>query len=208
VPMRWASEAIITDFYCDNPYYRELYKNRQLLYNAVYYHDYFLPEIEKINANDSVMAKRIFDNETGKSGFAVSGVGKEYDYEDLKIFYANEIERCLKNEDSVFFAMKDLAESKFIYSNLAVDKVINNQNSTEPMLISGDYFVRKYKPVYSLPFSESNCRRFFLCSYVTIKSFSIRTLHYNLLVIMFYDFFLIVFILISDIRVKSIFNNE
>ncbi len=199
VPMRWASEAVITDFYCDNPYYSNLYRNRQLLYNYVYYRDYFLPEVEKINAVDSERAGRIINNEKNKSGFARYGV--DYDYDSMKAFCAGKIEDCLKFEDSVFSVLQNLAESKFTYSNLAVEKVINNQNSTNLIIKTDDNFVRNYKLMYSLPDPENRTPRMFLRAYVTVYKHSFRTLYYNVFIIIVYNLLFISFLFMKDIFV-------
>lgn len=201
VPMRWASEAVITDFYCDNPYYRNLYRNRQLLYNYVYYRDYFLPEAEKINAVDSGRARRIINNEEKKSGFVHYGAGSGYDYDAMKAFYAGKIEDCLKFEDSVFSVSQNLAESKFTYSNLAVEKVINNQNSANPILKTGDNFVRNYKLTYSLPDPDNGTPRMFLRAYVTLNKHSFRSLYYNVFSIIVYNLLIILILFMKDIIV-------
>ncbi len=197
-PARWATEAVLVDFYTDNPYYRELYFNRQILYNAVYYNDYFLPEVEAIQSKDKIRASKIIDNECEKIGFISNAASTRYDCEVIKKYFDIQIKTCLDYEDSAINSDKNHFKNVCKYSNLAVAKVINNSVSSRNLLVYDDNIERNYKPIYMLPQHRTRCNSLFFRSFVNVGERFFNTFYYNLLVIGIYNFLLIIILLLSN----------
>lgn len=194
VPMRWASEAVITDFYCNNEYYKDIYKCRQYVNNSVYYTDYFIPAIEEIIKNDKKKATEILENELKNPGFAAMTDDEALDTDFLKAYYVDQKNKYLMIEDSITNAKNDLKSVKMKYSNAAVNKVINNSNGANCVEIDKIIY-RNYKPIYAFP-GTVGLNRSFLKSYGRLLHFDMVCYIYNSLVIFFYITFF-VFILFT-----------
>lgn len=184
VPMRWATEAVITDFYSDNPYYRDIYPVRQHINNAVYYLDYFIPQVEEIAKKDKIKAETILKNETKNYGFNNLSTEDQINLSSLKDYYSKQIQKYLITEDSIFMMEPNLYIWKFKYSNEAINKVINNPYYT-PYIISEDKIFRNFKSIYSFPVTQGLNRSFFK-SYGTQGNYIFPCFIYNTIIISFY----------------------
>ncbi|HNQ66960.1 MAG TPA: ATP-binding cassette domain-containing protein [Bacteroidales bacterium] len=194
IPMRWASEAVITDFYCNNPYYKDIYKYRQFVNNSVYYLDYFIPQLEEIGKTDKERAERIVISEINNVGFVGSIENAKLDLNVQKNFYNNQKNKYLLFEDSVINTKSELNLLKLKYSNEAVNKVINNPNSP-PFIILNDKILRNFKSVYSFPGTEGLNRCFFK-SYGKFGNVELVSFVYNSVILCIYIVLLIFLIFI------------
>ncbi|HOZ30366.1 MAG TPA: ATP-binding cassette domain-containing protein [Bacteroidales bacterium] len=194
IPMRWASEAVITDFYTNNPFYKDVYPLRQNINNAVYYLDYFIPKIEEIAINDKSRAERIIGNEMKNPGFVDMLVDEGIDINFLKSFYFSQKSIYILLEDSICMHKEELKTSKFKYSNEAVNIVINN--SIGDKCIEGeDVIYRNYKSVYVFP-RTIGLNRSFLKSYGNFLNVDLACYIYNALMLIIYTLALIVILFI------------
>jgi hypothetical protein len=190
VPLRWASEAVIVDFHNNNPYNKQLLKNRQILYNAVYYHDFFIPALEEIAIVDSERGVNILKREQEKPGMVFVSKDFREQVEKNKQYYADVISKCLIAEDATFANMENPEILKSSCSNEAIEKVINNYDIGKGFKVYTEEIGRLYKPIFSLPNDES-LNMLFFSAFDNIGVILIPKYFFNLIVLCFYILILI-----------------
>lgn len=200
VPMRWASEAVITDFYCSNPYFRDLYVPNQYLSNAIYYNDYFLPAIEDIASKDSLRMKTIIDNEEQNPGFVMLSKEKKYLISEYQNYYAREIDYWRNTLDSIYSESADITVSMTKYSNSAVNKVVNGFGKSHTLAVDKNIIQREYMPVYILP-GTSDTDQLFLKNNKSLFGQALTTAWYNIIILaMFCCVIIIVVVVVNYIK--------
>ncbi|MDD3860532.1 MAG: ABC transporter permease [Bacteroidales bacterium] len=202
VPMRWATEAVITDFYTSNPYYRDIYPVRQYINNAVYYLDYFIPQVEEIAKKDKIRAEKILKNETENPGFVDFFNGSQLEFRPIEDFYSAQIQKYLFFEDSILTMKSEINMQKYKYSNEAVNKVINNPYST-PLVIWEKSILRNFKSVYSFPCTKDLNRSYFK-SYGKFGNIELVCFTYNSVILSIYIILLIILLFIFKKSKKRI----
>lgn len=182
VPMRWAAEGVIVDFYTSNPYYSRLFINRCELYNATYYSDFFIPEVESLMQKDSLRAIKILNSEQNSTGFISGYESSMQGLSELKNQYAYIKFRCIEKEDSILQTYSDVLDSKLKFSNIAVSNIVNNSSNQVSIIDAGNFLIRDYKPTYMLP---DMCRKnnTYLLGFKDCRGITLRTAVYNLLVL-------------------------
>jgi energy-coupling factor transporter ATP-binding protein EcfA2 len=190
VPLRWASEAVIVDFCNNNPYDKQLLKNRQTLYNAVYYLDYFIPAFEEIAVISADRGKKILDNEQKKAGMVILSQDFNKQIENTKEYYAKVISKCIVIDDSIFANMENAENLKLSCSNLAIEKVINNYESGNGLEVCNEEIVRIYKPIFSLP-NDTQHNKLFLSAFGEFGMCWLPKYYFNVVVLCLYNLIII-----------------
>jgi ABC-type multidrug transport system ATPase subunit len=188
VPMRWAAEGLMLEFYINNPYSSKIYENRCELYNAVYYSDFFLPEVISIFEKDSIRAVSLIETEESKNGFIVDKIYNKHDLGLLAHYYDKLKSNCLVVEDSILSSIINPDEMKLQYSNLAIEKVIEGYNSGEPFKICNVGVLRTYKSAFKLPQKDVSDYSYFT-SYRTFANSVFKTSNHNLIIIFLLSIF-------------------
>ncbi len=188
IPMRWAAEGLMLEFYTNNPYSSKLYENRCELYNAVYYADFFLPEFKLIFDEDSTKAGIFLNNEEQKNGFISDKICSTTDLNLLVQYYANIKSRCIEVEDSILNSITNPDTMKLRYSNLAIEKVIEAYNSGVPFEIYDATTLRTYKSAFKLPQRDITDYSY-ITSYRTCANSVLKTSNHNLIIIFMLSIF-------------------
>ncbi|MDD3685770.1 MAG: ATP-binding cassette domain-containing protein [Bacteroidales bacterium] len=182
VPMRWAAEGLMLEFYTNNPYSSKIYATRCELYNAVYYSEFFLPEVLSIFKEDSTKAVLLLKNEESKNGFIGDKICNTSDVNLLVNSYDNIKSSCIVVEDSILASLIKPDEIKLKYSNLAIEKVIDAYNSGSSFQYSEGGISRTYKSAFKMP-QEKNADYSYFTPFRSFANLVIITSNYNLIVI-------------------------
>lgn len=182
VPMRWAAEGLLLEFYTNNPYSAKIYQNRCELYNAVYYADFFLPEIISVFKQDSTTAVLILKNEESKNGFTENGNYNIDIVESLVLSYNLIKSECLNVEDSIVLSQWQPNDLKYKYSNLAIENIIDSYHTGKAIKVRGSNYSRLYKSAYKLAQNALNDYSYF-SSYRTFSNSVFKTSNLNLIIV-------------------------
>jgi hypothetical protein len=204
VPLRWASEAIITQLFLENNYERNFTGEKILFYESLYYLDFVIPEIRKIYAKDSIKAQVLFDNEFN---IGINSLEIKENSLDVALNIAEDIfmRQKINTEtalDNIYAKLNNPVLMMTEFSNKAVNSIISRRNISLPYIIKNQRFERKYMISYhiSRTLYENNS---FLIGIKKCGNFHLRTCTYNILILVLYNILIIslLFILVS-------FNNK
>jgi len=193
MPIRWASEAIITDFFINNNYEKNIFQEKQLFYEANYYLYFVLPEIQQIFLSDSINAKNIFINinEFKNKNFKNKNFLEKI--EILKQVFNNQRINSQKQIDNKLSSI-DIEIFKLKYTNKAIDDILLNNYKSINYTIKNNKIERKYTPIYSISssFYENST---FLIGTKKIFNSEIETYFYNLLIIIVQNLIILISII-------------
>jgi ABC transport system ATP-binding/permease protein len=208
VPMRWAAEGLMLEFYSNNPYSSKIYENRCELYNAVYYAEFFVPEVISTFEKDSTRAILVLKNEELKNGFIGDNTYNTYDLNILGQYYDKIKSSCLEDEDSILASLIKPDEIKLKYSNLAIEKVIEAYNSGDPFKLCDGTMLRTYKSAFKLP-QKGVADYTYFTPHRTSANSVLKTSNHNLIVIFILSIFnySLLILVVSFKCMKKVLNN-
>ncbi|MDR2009335.1 MAG: ATP-binding cassette domain-containing protein [Bacteroidales bacterium] len=194
MPLRWAPEAIITQFFLKNNFEKNFLNEKRSFYEAIYYLDFVIPAIHEVYSKDTMEATILFNNE----------------FNDLQIkehsLYAalNASEDIFKRQklnsgkamDHIYNSLADPESIMLRFTNKAVNDIIQTQSILEPYVIRNKKFDRKYMITYHISRSsyENNS---FLIGVKRICKHYISTYLYNLIVISIFNVLFIVCLFVT-----------
>ena len=197
VPVRWASEAIITDLYLNNNYEKKLYIAKKLFFESVYYLDYVIPEIKTINETDTDKATLLINNE-----FSLKTT-KQHIIATIDSIKTNFVNQKIHAQELIDKTQKTIPKHLFLsQSNKTINHIISGKN-TKYFIIINNKLYRKYMPAYYSANSLSENNLFLIGEKHITQKYKMPTLYYNIGILLIFNLLVIILLqlLITEIIV-------
>ena len=188
VPVRWASEAIITDLYLNNDYEKNLYTAKRLFFEAIYYLDYVIPEIQTINETNPDKAVLLLNNE-----FAMK-IDKQQIINMLDTIKTNFTNQKLYTQELIDNIQTKIPKNLFLsQTNKSINSIISGRNK-KPFVIINDKFYRKYIPAYHSANSLSENSLFLIGEKHITHKYKMPTIYYNISILLIFNILMVIFL--------------
>lgn len=194
IPLKYATEAVITDFYKNNKYNNQLFDISLQMYEADYYLNYFIPELLDIASKDNNRAENILNRENSKNRRVfVNKNDFNENIEELKEYYESVWINAVALRDSILENMDNASFLQMKYTNRALIHLVYITANFETFLTLDNEIVRKYMPIYKLP-DNHTMRTHFLSPFKSFAGFYIETVYYNFIILMLFSLLLIIYL--------------
>lgn len=155
---RWAFEAMAVSQYTNNDLEFYFNSTRVNLHQANYYLYYFLPAINELKNTEPERANKILQNEYFKyPKLPQLNASIKEQIKLLNNIFTNQRMQALNQEEEIYNQLSkvyDMNQFSDDYVNIALKHLLLSDANQQCLIIEENNIVRKYMPVYHLPFNR------------------------------------------------------